>query len=261
MEKKREREAHIKINNRYTLYEKYLNVENYIDLLNKYQSYFNFDDYELIPNYYGNFKKLKNLEDYNEIPNDIIDGIKIVFNEDLYSCSIYKGIQINGIIKKTLSDIGKIIGECFEEMIKNDRQLFNYENTYYLCKIIIKYIPKKNNREKQIKLYNLCKILDKNILPSIEIDYDDTLLYNDINKGIIQYINKSISNYGYIDEAKRYINDIYKLINENSDILDPINYSIIPNQLGIFTKITELKKGNKLIPELIDIISKETIIK
>ena len=225
----------------------------YIDLLNKHQKYLNFEEYALIPNYYGKFKKIKDLMDYNEIPEDIINGIKKTFNKDLYKYSIFKGIKINNINKKSLLDIGTILEDYFG-------QIDSYDKTYDLCKIIIKYIPKKVNKEYQTRLYNLCKIFIKNIENSIEVESND-ILYNQINKGIIQYINESLSKYGSVQETQKYINNIYILINDNSDILDPKNYAIIPNQLGIFKKISDLYIGIDLVEELIDIYQKHENIK
>ena len=72
------------------------------------------------------------------------------------------------------------------------------------------------NKKYQTKLYNLCKIFDKNIGNSIEVESND-ILYNQINKGIIQYINESLSKYGSVQEAQKYINNIYILINNNYD--------------------------------------------
>ena len=239
---------------------KFLNATEYVNLLNKYQSYFNFEKYDLIPNFYGKFKKSNELKDYHEIPNDIIEGINKVFKKDLYELSTYNGIKFNCIEKITFLDIGKILEQCFEGMRERKKKEFNYNETYYICKIIIKYIPKKSNKEYQTKLYNLYKLIDKISDKPIEIDSYD-ILYIDINKGIKQYINESLNKYGTVDEANKNINDIYKVINENFDILDPDEYSIIPNQLGIFKKISELRKGKDLIPELVDILSNYTDIK
>ena len=228
-------------------------ANSYFDLLNKHQKYLNFEEYALIPNYYGKFKKINDLEDYNEIPEDIIYGIKKTFQKDLNKHSVFKGIKIDNINKKSLLDIGTILEDYFGK-------IDSYTITYDLCKIIIKYIPNKVNKKYQTKLYNLCKIFDKNIGNSIEVESND-ILYNQINKGIIQYINESLSKYGSVQEAQKYINNIYILINDNSDILDPKNYAIIPNQLGIFKKISDLYFGIDLIEELIDIYQKHENIK
>ena len=182
----------------------------------------------------------------------------MVFDEDLYNICIYKGIQINDKNKKTFYDIAIFLDKCFEE--KKKSKYFKYRDTYLIYRIIIKYIPKKNNKEYQTRLYNLFKIFDKEIGPPIEIESID-LLYSDVNKGIIEYINESISRLGNITEASKIIDNIFNLINENNDILDPENYPIIPNQLGEFKKLNELKKGNELIQELLDIVSKYTNIK
>ena len=228
-------------------------ANSYIDLLNKYQKYLNFEEYALIPNYYGKFKKLKDLVDFNEIPEDIINGIKKTFNTDLFKYSVFKGIKINNIKKESLLDIGTMLEDYFGK-------IKSYDKTYGLCKIIIKYIPNKGSKEYQTRLYKLCKVFDKNIGNSIEVESND-ILYNQINKGIIQYINESLSKYGSVQEAQKYINNIYLLINDNSDILNPKNYAIIPNQLGIFKKISDLSFGIDLIEELIDIYQKHENIK
>jgi len=229
-----------------------ITANSYIDILNKYQKYLKFEEYALIPNYYGEFKNIKDLEDYNEIPEDIISGIKKTFNKDLYIYSVFKGIIINNINKKSLLDIGIILEDYFGK-------IDNYDITYDICKIIIKYIP-KINKEYQTRLYNLCIIFDKNIGNSIEVESND-ILYNQINKGIIQYINESLSKYGSVQEAQKYISNIYILINDNYDILDPEKYAIIPDQLGIFKKNSNLKVGIDLTEELIDIYQKHEDIK
>ena len=176
-------------------------ANSYIDLLNKYQKYLNFEEYALIPNYYGKFKKLKDLVDFNEIPEDIINGIKKTFNTDLFKYSVFKGIKINNIKKESLLDIGTMLEDYFGK-------IKSYDKTYGLCKIIIKYIPNKGSKEYQTRLYKLCKVFDKNIGNSIEVESND-ILYNQINKGIIQYINESLSKYGSVQEAQKYINNIY----------------------------------------------------
>ena len=52
-----------------------------------------------------------------------------------------------------------------------DNNEFNYKDTYEICAIIIKYIPKNDHIKKnQIRLYNLYKLFDKNIGEPIEID-------------------------------------------------------------------------------------------
>ena len=230
---------------------------SYIESLNKYQKYLDFQKYALIPNYYGKFKKINELANYNEIPEDIINSIKKTFDKDLYINSVFKGININNINIKSLLDIGKLLEDSFERIEKEN----NYSKTYDLCKIIIKYIPNKEDNKYQTRLYNLCKIFDKNIGNPIEIE-SYNILYNKINEGIIQYINESLSQYRSIQETQKYINiNIYEFINDNSDILDPKKYAIIPNQLGIFKKISNLSIGIDLIEELIDILQKHKNIK
>ena len=232
-----------------------ITTNSYIDLLNKYQKYLNFEQYALIPNYYGKFRKINDLVDYNKIPEDIIYGIKNTFNEDLYTLSVFKGIKIDNINEITLLDIGSKLEDYFGE-------IDSYDQTYGLCKIIIKYIPNKKSKEYQYqnRLYNLCKIFDKNIGNSIEVK-SNKILYNQINKGIIQYINESLSKCKSVQKAQKYIDNIYIFINDNSDILDPNEYAIIPNQLGIFKKISDLYNDIDLVEELIDIYQKHENIK
>ena len=136
---------------------------------------------------------------------------------------------------------------------KKKKKKFNYNNYYIMCKIIIKYIPIKINKEYQIRLYNLYKIFDEKIEPKIEIESYDNL-YSDVNKGIKQYINESIFKY-------QYSGDIFKFIHDNYDILDPENYGIVPNRSGSLSKITGLFKDNELIPELVEILDKYEDIK
>ena len=237
----------------------FIDESNYIDLLNEFQGYFDFNKYELIPNAYGFFNKISNLEDYNDIPNDIITGINKSFNKNLKEVSVYPGLHIKGILKKNILDIGKLIVECFQE--KKKEEDFNYNKYYDICKIIIKYIPLKINKEYQIRLYNLYKTFDKFIEAPIEIESYD-ILYTDVNKGIIQYINELISKCKSVKKYNsKYSYDLFKFINDNYDILDPENYSIIPNQSGSLSKITELYKDNRLIPELVEIINKKENIK
>ena len=114
---------HIKIKNLQSGEDYYLNGKNYIDLLNEFQTYFNFNKYKLLPNFYGDFKSIEKLEDYNDIPKDIMSEIKLEFHKDLYDISVFAGLQIKGILKKALLDIGKIIGECFEERKKEEKKI------------------------------------------------------------------------------------------------------------------------------------------
>ena len=55
---------------------------------------------------------------------------------------------------------------------------------------------------------------------------------------------------GSVEKAKLIKDDIFNLINDNCDILDPINYSIIPNQLGKFRRLDQLYKDNDTFEEL-----------
>ena len=237
------------------------NINKYIDLLNKYQSYFNFKEYNIIPNWYGKFLNIKDIEDYNIIPEEILDGIKNTFFKDLKSKSVYKGLNINGINRKTNKDLGDIIEQCFESKKEEESYNFDYRCTYEMCKIIIKYIP-INIRQKnyQLKLYNLYKLFDKNIGEIIEIDSNENLYFY-VNKGITQFINENLSDLGSVEKAKSIKDDIFNLINDNCDILDPINYSIIPNQLGKFRRLDQLYKDNDTFEELINIVSEFVEIK
>ena len=113
---------HIKIKNLLSGKDYYLNGKNYIDLLNEFQIYFNFNRYKLLPNFYGDFKSITKLEDYNDIPKDIISGIKSEFYKDFNDISICAGLQIKRILKKTLLEIDKIIGEYFEKRKKKKKK-------------------------------------------------------------------------------------------------------------------------------------------
>ena len=232
---------------------------NYIQILNNYQNYFDFDKYSLIPNFYGVLLKISQLKDYNDIPEDIIDGIKTIFFKDLKEKSTCKGIRINKITKVTIHEIGDIIHQCFKN--KENNLSFKYEFTYDLLKIIIKYIPKDEERKKrQVKLYNIFKLFDKSVEDMIEIDSDDNL-YIDVNKGIIENINKKINDCKNVSNTKIFIDDIFKFINENKYILYPEKYNILPNQLGELKKIDELFIDNNILEELKDIISKYSNIR
>ena len=240
------------------------NNENneYINILNKYQEYFDFEKYNIIPNSYGKFLNINELEDYNDIPEDILKGIKRIFLEDLKIKSIYQGIKIKGIKNISLHDIGEIIEKCFENK-KNEEQRhycrykYDYRYTYDICKIIIKYIPLKGKKkDDQLRLYYLYKLFDKEIEEPIDINSYENL-YTDVNKGIIQYINEKINDCNNVKNAEKYTNDIFKLINENSDIFEPNEYKIIPNQLGELKKIDELYKDNDIFEELKNILSEK----
>ena len=245
-----------------------LNINSYINVLNKYQTYFDFQNYDLIPNSNKILSKINNLEDYNDIPKDILDGIKKIFFEDLQKKSIYKGLKIKGIKKITMHDIGKLIEKLFENKIKEERKYwrysyfkFDYKYTYPICKIIIKYIPLEGERRKyQIKLYNLYKKFDGDIEDMIEIDSYENL-YSYANKGIIQYINEQIQEYGSIKDSKIFTDNIFDLINENSEFLNPNEYKIIPNQLGIFNRLDDLYRDEYTFEELKVIISEYENIK
>ena len=224
-------------------------INNYIEFLNKFQKYFDFNEYDLIPNSYGKFLKISELVDYNDIPEEIINGIKKTFYIDLKANSCCKGANINGIIKKTMFDIGELIQESFKK-----REEDKY-NTYEISKIIIKYIPNKEEiKTYQIRLYNLYKKFNKKVGDIIEIDSYDNL-YKDINRDIIKFINEQINNCICISKTKEFIDDIFQFINENSDILNPYNYNILPNQLGELKKIKDLKRDNEILEELKEIIS------
>ena len=165
----------------------------YIEILNKYQGHFDFNKYDLIPNNYGDFLNIQDFEDFNCVPEEILDGIKKTFSKDLKQKSPYKGLNIKGINKNSIKDLGEIIEQCFENKRKVEDIHFNYRNTYGICKIIIKYIPmNERKKEYQIRLYKLYKLFNKNIGEPIEIDSNEDL-YSDVNNGIIQYINEQIS--------------------------------------------------------------------
>ena len=238
---------------------KYILKKDYIDLLNTYQSHFNFKLYKLLPNYYGKFLYLEELENYNDIPDDILEQINISFQEDIRKKTIMKGLHIESIQKKSMVDIGTLLGILFNS--KKKEKNFNYNNYYNLSKCIIKYIPKECNKDYQLRLYNLTKIFDKDIGEYKEIlSYD--ILYSDVNKCIFQFINESIEKCGCIESLKmKYPGNIYELIEDNKDILFPDKYAIIPNQLGIFCKLVELYKDKDVCEELIEILNKYNGIK
>ena len=196
---------------------------NYIEILNKYQDHFDFNKYNLIPNAYGDFLNIKDFEDYNCVPEEILNGIKITFSRDLKQKSPCQNLNIKGIKKNSIKDLGEIIEQCFDNKRKVEDNYFNYRNTYGICKIIIKYIP-MNGRKKeyQMRLYNLYKLFNKNIGEPIEIESNENL-YSDINNGIIQYINEQICYASSVAKTKEFTDDIFNLINENSDLLDPKN--------------------------------------
>ena len=227
---------------------------NYIDLINKYQSYFNFNEYDLIPNSYGEFLNIKELEDYNSIPEEILDGVKRIFHTDLKKKSIFKGLSINGIKVISTKDFGEIIEKCFENKKRENWNYFDYKYTYEICEIIIKYIPMNGDKKDyQTRLYNLYKKFNQRVGDPIEIDSYENL-YTQVNKGIIQYINEQINNSFYVSNTKDFTDDIFKLINENCDLLDPYKYSIIPNQLGEFKKLNNLYRDMGTFEELKNIL-------
>ena len=228
--------------------------DNYIEILNKYQKYFNFEIYDIIPNSYGKFLNIKELEDYNDIPYDILNGIKNTFNKDFFFISVLKGIKINGINKKSIKELGDIVQKCFNEEKKS--VFYSYKNTFEICKIMIKYLPSNNNtlKNNQLKIYNLYKLFDKNIEEPIEIDSNENL-YQDINEGIIKFIKLKISECKTVEGTKKYTDDIFRLINENYEILKPNEYSIFPNQLGELKKLEDLYRDNGTFEELKDILS------
>ena len=231
-----------------------LNKDVYIKLLNEYQKYFNFEKYSIIPNSNGFFTNIKNLKDYNDIPFEILNGIKKIFFKDFFAISVLKGIKINDINKISIKDLENIIQNCFDE---NKKQVFynGYKYTFEICKIIIKYIPTNNRlKEKQIKLYNLYKLFDKSIEESIEIDSNENM-YHDVNEGIIQFINQKISDCRTVEGTKIYTDDIFKLINDNYEFLEPNKYDILPNQLGELKKLDCLYRDNDIYEELKDILS------
>ena len=213
----------------------------------------------MLPNYYGNFLNVKELYENDDIPDDILDKIKSSFFEDLRKNIIMKELKIDNIHKKSITDIGLIIGDLFNNVKKKEN--FNYSNYYDLFKCIIKYIPKENNREKQLRLYNLTKMFDANIGEYIEKQIND-ILYFDVNKGIIQYINESIQNcFNIIKLNEICSGDGYKLIDDNKDNLNPNEYAIIPNQNGYLKKLTELRRDANICVELIEILDKYKSIK
>ena len=229
-------------------------LKYYAEFLNKYQNYFDFDEYNLIPNSYGKLLNISELQDYNDIPGDILSGIKKIFFLDLRAISTFKGIKIKGIKKIKMIDIGDIIQNCFAQK-KREELLFDYNSTYDLIKIIIKYVPINKERKKnQVKLYNLYKLFDKSIGDIIEVDSYENL-YNNINEGLIQYINEKINNCHNVQGTKKYISDIFQFINENAEFLNPNKYNILPNQNGELKKLWELKKDQQIFEELKDIIS------
>ena len=182
----------VEIENKYK--KKYFVVKNdYINLLNTYQSYFDFKTYKLLPNYYGDFLSITELEDYNDIPEDILNSINNSFHKDLKKETIMKGLQIENIRKRIITDIGIIISNLFNSKKGELNSNFNYKDYYDLGKCIIKYLPKENNREYQLRLYNLAKIFDENIGESKEIISNDVLYFH-VNTCIIQFINESIEN-------------------------------------------------------------------
>ena len=215
----------------------------------------------MIPNTYGEFLKIQEFEDFNCVPEEILDGIQKTFSKDLKQKSPYKGLNIKGINKNSIKDLGEIVEQCFGNKRKEERDFFNYRNTYGICKIIIKYIP-MNGRKKeyQKRLYNLYKLFNKKIGEPIEIDSNEDL-YSDVNTGIIQYINEQIRNSSSVEKTKEFTDDIFNLINENSDLLDPSKYSIIPNQNGKLKKIDELYLDNGIYEELKNILSEYSYIR
>ena len=233
----------------------------YIEILNKYQGHFDFNKYDLIPNAYGEFLKIQEFEDFNCVPEEILVGIKKTFSKDLKQKSPYKGLNIKGINKNSIKDLGEIVEQCFENKRKVKGEYFNYKDTYGICKIIIKYMP-MNGRKKeyQKRLYNLYKLFNKKIGEPIEIDSNEDL-YSDVNTGIIQYINEQIRNSSSVEKTKEFTDDIFNLINENSDLLDPSKYSIIPNQNGKLKKIDELYLDNGIYEELKNILSEYSYIR
>ena len=230
-------------------------LNNYIEFLNKYQNFFDFNEYNLIPNSYGKLLNICELKDFNDIPVDILDGIKKVFYLDLKSISTYKGIKIHSITKISFLQIGDIIQKCFANKKKEDEYMFNYKTTFDLSKIIIKYVPiNEERKEYQVRLYKLYKLFDKSIGNMIEVDSYENL-YRNINESIVQYINEKINDCKDVSGTKKYINDIFQFINENSDLLHPNEYNILPNQEGELKKLYELYKDNKILEELKDIAS------
>ena len=166
--------------------------KKYIELLNKYQKYFNFKEYNLIPNSYGVLHNISNLKDFNDIPDEILLGIKRILFKDLKANSTYKGIIIDGIEKVSMVEIGNIIEECFKNKKKEEEEKFNYNTTYGLLKVIIRYVPiDEERKKKQVRFYNLYKLFDKDIGDMIEVNSHENL-YSHINKGLIQYINEQI---------------------------------------------------------------------
>ena len=162
-----------------------------------------------------------------------------------------------------MHEIGEIIDKYFEDKKYeyNYYRKFDYKDTYDICRIIIKYIPKKGRKkEYQERLYNLYKLFDKTIEAPVEIDSYENL-YGYVNEGIIQYINEKINECSNIEEIKIYTDDIFNLINENPDILKPDKYKIIPNQKGELKKLYDLKKDNNIFEQLKNILPPQYDVK
>ena len=218
----------IKIKNKITGINYTLAKNVYIDILNTYQTNFDFKKYKLLPNYYGKFLYSQELKDYADIPDDILDEIYGSFKINLRNGAIMEGLKIENVSKEKIMNLGILIGKLFNEEKKKDN--FNYEKYYSLCKCIIKYIPKENKTEHQLKLYNLTKIFDENIGKYKEIPSNE-ILYYDINEGIIQFINESIQNCYCIETLNNICHGHgYKLIDNNKNILKPDKYAIIPKR-------------------------------
>ena len=111
-----------------------------------------------------------------------------------------------------------------------------------------------------MKLYNLYKIFKNDVGDPKEIDSYDNL-YTYANEGIIQYINEKIRDCRNVEQTKFYTDNIFELINNNSDIFDPFNYRIIPNQLGELKMLDELYKDEDIIEELKNILPESSNVK
>lgn len=223
-----------------------------------------FNKYKLIPNYLGELKLKNELYSFEKIPMSLVSILKDSFGYKLESIVLHPDFYDSKIqlynTSYEMKLIAQKINQHFERIENTPVYQYNGVRGFEDAKKLINYIPLKESNEDayeyQMELFNNLNVFNIEISNPVYIEYCPDF-YKNINKIIIQWIVRRISDCQNLLALKRFCNEPIKYIDKiiKAYDVDCSKYPIIPNQKGNFNLISNLYFDDNINQKLKEDIS------
>lgn len=214
------------------------------------------NDFAIIPNQYGVFQEKNMLWLDQAIPNQLKDILKIL-GTDWKDSLLHKAIDsFLPPIQKGIEDIVTLINQ----LIKNNH---NYNNTLDAVLNLTSLIPIKDLEinSSRVSLYEFAKDFNSDIPEVQEVDDFDKSVWEESDKWLIKDLCNDISYQSNIENLTESINkSSIPWLHDFVIFLGKIgfgsklnDFALLPDQLGVLKKKTELSLDNEIDADLKEI--------